>query len=613
MTSFIISLDSLYRDALLYPNPGAYDIIINPFTPGSSNYQSSANTTYSIDNPVFTSFQWVGNTTFPTSTILGYPISIPCNARGGRSSQFFALNIFRLDDTDQVKTVDYYVGCILFLFVPTDKNQDPPSDVPVDEFDYQTGIISLYDPVKNQISLQTGMNLTFLTRVFQATQNNPTFNNYYIINTSFTQKNNLILLGINSFLSESDQNYLSDIAFQKVPTTDMWVQNVSKGWITSMYYIDTTNRNAFLTPTDNQDFTLDLNDVFILRANDNVFSVQTIDNLIASVLQDARITHPGALYLVGNVYNVYTVQDTGALVNTGLSLRVTQINPTGGIKAYSWTSPLTSTSTGTVLQVGGSGMQDPAILTVVSVGYVAIPISVHDGMLIDNFAKHTLFSVYVPVQGQSILQSFAKYDRIVYTENTAYLCINQYTGSTTVPVGTFVQLISYSPHLTGVVAPVIGYQQGVCYRIRLLSLVLPNQPINGINQLPSFFPYFMLQLYNTNMNTGSTNIMYTNHPYTQKVTFFCPMANPRNQLVASYVVVRSTQENFIKWTSIGSLHVEILLPDGTPLVYAETAKIAKIVLEKQTKGLSYQSFIISLMNQVFEPHIVATFEFQIMT
>ena len=107
--------------------------------------------------------------------------------------------------------------------------------------------------------------------------------------------------------------------------------------------------------------------------------------------------------------------------------------------------------------------------------------------------------------------------------------------------------------------------------------------------------------------------MYTNHPSTQRVTFFCPMANPRNQLVSTYVVVRSTQENLIKWTSIGNIHIEVLLPDGSPLVYAETAKVTKMIIEKKEAGLTYQSFIITLMNQVFEPHIVATFEFQIVT
>lgn len=610
MSSFIISLDSVYRDAFLYPNPGSYDIIINPFTPGSLNNEFASNTTYVVDNPVFTSFQWTGNASFPTATILGYPTSIPLNARVGRASQFFSLTTFSLDDGDQMKTVDYYVGCIFFLFVPTEDNQTLGSAT---EYDYETGIISVYDPVANKITLQTRMDLDFLTRVFTATQEHQSFNNYYIINTSFTLGNNLILLGINSFLSDSDQNYVSDISFQKAPTTDMWVQNITKGWLTSMYYLDTTNRNAFLEAV-NHDFTLDLNDVFVLRGNDNIFDVQTTGPILKSMLDDTVILSLGSGYATGTIYTVYIKEDSN-LTDNGLSLQITSVDSVGGIVTYEWVT-FNTAWLGTVLQVGNV-TPTPALLKVVSVTPLAIPISVADGKRVERYSRDTLFTVYIPVQGQPIFQSFGQYQKVVYTSGqnaTAYMCISQYTGKTaTIPIGTFIQLVSYSSRLVGVVAPVVGYQQGVCYKVRLLSLTLPNQPVKGYNQLPSFFPYFMLQLYNTNFITGSTNIIYTNHPATQKVTFFCPMGNPRNQLVSTYVVVRSTQENFIKWTSVGSIHIEVLLPNGAPLVYTETAKVTEMIIESNALGLTYQSFIITLMNQTFEPHIVATFEFQIMT
>lgn len=605
MSSFIISLDSVYRDVFLYNNPADYDIIINPYTPSLT--KDGANKNFTVDNPIFTAFQWRGLVTFPT-TALGYPKTIPLNARQGRCAQVFGRDTFGLAASEAVQTVDYYVGTLFVFFLPTAANQTP-GEIPRT---YETGIISGYDPTTNRIRLQTGMDLTFLISVFEATQNNPTYKNYYIIDTSFAQGNNLILLGLNSFLSDSDQNYVSDISLQTAPTTDMWVQNVTRGWITSMAYLESVNRNAFLNPpggASTADFSGDLGDTYLLRKTDSVFSVQTTGSPVPHLVVGAVIVDGGTGYTVGSVYTVYT---TGSPpTDTGMSIRVRQVDPqTLGIVAYDWASRAAAV-VGTMLQVGLGG--SPASMRVVEVAELAIPISVDDGRRIQQYAVNTSFTVFIPIPQQLILNSFAHYDTVIYTVSGAFLCIDQYVGSTVLPTGTFLQLVSYSPRLVGVIAPTIGYQQGVCYKVRLLSLVLPNQPLRGINQLPSFFPYFMLQLYNTNRITGSTNILYANNPHTQRVAFFCPVGNPRNQIVSSYVVVRSTQENFIKWSSLGSLHIQVVLPDGTTLLYAENAKVAELAASYEEQGLPYQSFILTLMNQIYEPHIVATFEFQIMT
>jgi len=587
MSSFIISLDSYYRDAFLYPNISTYDIIVNPYTPSLS--VDNANSSYKVDNPIYTSFQWIGKYTYPT-TSLGYPVTLANNAVFGRSAQFFSLFEIRLDDASKVSTVDYYVGCTLLLFVPTSVNQTPGT-VPKT---FQTALIGAYEPTTNVVKVQTQLDLTFLTEVFTATQTNPTFKNYYVINTSFTQGNNLILLGLNSFLSDDDQNYVSDISLKTAPTTDMWVQNISKNWITSMYYLNASNRNAFLNNPSSTPLSGDLLDIYMLRKTDQVFSVQTTGAPIQDILAEAVLEHPGAMYVAGTVYDVYILSSDGTLTYNGLKLRaLTTDASTGAIQTYEWVTR-TSTPQGIRLQVGIGG-SDMAILQVVTTRPLAVPISAVDGQRTILYANNTLFTVYIPIQGQLILRSFAKYDQILYVygqpgvRTMAYLCLEQYTGDGNIPTGTYIQYMSYSRYTIGVVAPVIGYQQGVCYKVRLLSLILPNQPVQGINQLPSFFPFVMLQLYNTNMNTSSTNIMYSNNPHTQRVTFFCPVGNPRNQLISTYVVVRSTQENYIKWTSLGSLHIEVVLPDGTPLTYAENAKINDLAASYVDMGLPYQS------------------------
>lgn len=608
MSSFIISFDSYYRNAFQYRNPASYDIIVNPYTPSGSS--TSSNSTFEVDNPIFTSFSWAGTVTYPIQT-LGYTSTIPGNAKHGRCSRIFSLAQFEIEMTDRVATVDYYVGCIFVLYAPAKVESVPPVL-------YQTGIVSGYNPITNIVRIQTGLDVTFVTEVIARSQEFPTSSNYYLINPSGSEGHNLVILGLNSFLSETDENYISDISLKNAPTADMWVQNLTKDWVAPIVSINDGNRNAQLP----DGYPFDLSDLFVLRKTDAVFSVTTVGAPVSDTVDDTVILSRGASYTVGTVYIAYRKYiENDSLVDIGLRVRVTAADPAdNGLVSFEWTA-YSSVQLGTILQVGGAAFPDPALLKVISITSLMIPISVQDGERTERFADRSLFTVFIPILFQPILRSFAKYRAVKYVYDPlrttrkigALLVLDEYTGDPGIRVGTAIQYVAYSTNPVGIIAPTIGYQQGVCYKISLISLILPNQPVKGIDQLPSFFPYFMLQLYNTNRITGSTNILYSNNPNTQRVTFFCPVGNPRNQLISTYVVVRSTQINYMKWTSLGNLHIEIVLPDGTVLEYAENARINDLIVSYNDLNLPYQAFVLTLMSQIYEPHIVANFEFQIMT
>lgn len=625
MSNYILNLDSRYRNVFEYTNPAVYDIIVNPYVPPGNSQPS--NTSFQLENPVFTTIQWSGNVSFPVSSIWSGWTDMPNNAVFGRTTRFFGTTRFELSESQRTSVIDYYVGCLFLLFVPTSINQTAGTIPQI----FQTALITNYDTTLNLITIQTAFDTVFLGNVLTATVSNPLFRNYYILNTSHTRGLNLVLLGLNNFLETGSVNLLSDLTLQTAPTSVLYVQNVTKNWVARMNSLDSFTRTAFLTPIQSSapiDF--DLSDIFALRLTPTTHTVEMTDNGVYSLVKDAVIVYGGSGYSVGQVVSLYT-QTTPPVMTTG-SVVITGIDHNTGVVTFVWNTRMSGQSVSEQYQIGNG--TDPAILMIVSVCELALPVSFHDGRstekLVTSYDGQVVVQIPLsPISSHPYVTSFAQYQDVVYdftydtsSGNTsglrAYICVTQYIGASmrppeTVPKGTFLQLTPYRGSPVGVIAPAITYQQGVCYRIRLLSLILPNLPIVGSDQLPSFFPYFFLELYNTQIMNGSSNILYTNNPHTQRVSFFCPVANPRNPLTSSYVVVRSTQENIVKWTSFGNIHFEVTLPDGTPLKYNFTQRIQDVKTVFQEENLGFQSFMITLVGQLFEGQVVGTFEFIVVT
>lgn len=611
MSNFILTLDSDYRNPYLFPNNTDYNVVINPNTPGSeSSSASNAATSTEVINPVFSRFMWVGTETFPLSVLTPGVVDYPSNAVSGTIFKYYGLDTFMIDflvaGAEIPSSVDYFVGLTLMIYVPPRRQGTFPTT------EYQTGLVSNYDPSTRMIRTQTPFEQDFLDRVMARTTTLTT--NFVIINPSKTLGNNLVILGQNNleslrgrcpsvveggFSNEDYQNYVGALALKNAPTDSLFVQNATRNWIVPMISLQPYNRTAFLAL--NPVVPWELTDIFQLRIRGDVLTVLVVSESIPDMVIDAVIARPGSGYSVGSVV---PVSPSG-------SVRILSVDGSGGIVAYGWVERSSMVKDGQFLDVGVGG----GVLRVVSTAPVALPISRADAVRIGDEASSGVsrFVVYIPVIDIDFFKSIAEFRGIAEGADGAYLCVSNIGNlcRPTVEPGTYVECMLYRGNMTGLEAPVVPHQQQVCYRIRLLTLILPNQPVRGFNQLPSFFPYLLLELYNTNFR--SNNVMYSNNPHTDKVAFFCPIGNPRNQLISNFVTVWSSQHNIVKWSNIGYLHFRVLLPDGSTLVYKFNSTVDGINKAYNDLSENFQAFALTLVSQYYEQPVIANFQFDIIT
>jgi hypothetical protein len=599
----------------------------------------------------------------------------------GLSSKNFSTTNIQLSIADATMNVDYYVGCILMLFAPQTVTVDdvdiscPPSTntlysktitnpVPgqTSGFQFQNATISSYIPSTNTVVVQTGFDSNFLLKYVYGTVPTSTdpYYNYFIINPMGEVHGsgstgggggpgsgamsppsrccpvpdpkvpdnvqyggipkNLVLLGLNSFLNATEFNYYSAIALSGSPTAALYVQNITKNWVTSISSVETYTRSATLNDITTSSLPLawGMNDLYQLRQNNNVFTVQTQDKSLKNIPLDAELSDAGEGYNSDTIYYLNTDDGT-----TQILVRMVD-KATGAILTWSWADR----GDGTYVYAPGDvfDIYNPikptsvATLTIKTVSKIGVPILVNDGHRIEYLAATKPFYIYVPLQvNLDYYASVAKYTGVYYIYSDknpdmpseyAFLDLGEYTGIN-VPAWTWFECVTYSPQLVGIQTSSIGFQQGVCYRIRLVSVAIPNQQVQGINELPAFFPYLLLQLYNTNSITQSTNVLYSNNPNTTRCAFVCHIGNPRNQFISSYIVIRTTQFNIVKWSNIGYLSFSLLLPNGTPLVFNQTYINNNMIQSYKAKQQDFHAFVVTLVSQTNEPQVTATFEFDI--
>lgn len=169
--------------------------------------------------------------------------------------------------------------------------------------------------------------------------------------------------------------------------------------------------------------------------------------------------------------------------------------------------------------------------------------------------------VLVQAYPQLLLDRF----RYVPDQNNAYLkgCTNclilPYTGEGVVGL-----------NFTGTQ---LTLSQASCYRISVMSLILPNLTIDvGSGPLTSFFPYVFLEISNvSNSNGRNKSILYSNNPYTSNVTFVCSISDVNNPLTTRFIKITSDgSSQTLKFTPVDALRFRVSLPDGTTFRTART-------------------------------------------
>lgn len=100
------------------------------------------------------------------------------------------------------------------------------------------------------------------------------------------------------------------------------------------------------------------------------------------------------------------------------------------------------------------------------------------------------------------------------------------------------------------------------YRLTLDNLILPNQTLNNrFGGSIAFYPYVYLVFSNDNIGTNS--LLNSNNPNSQRAVFRCPITDTPNPDLSTFVKVRSTMINVMRFSPWEDLKFEVFLSDGT--------------------------------------------------
>lgn len=100
------------------------------------------------------------------------------------------------------------------------------------------------------------------------------------------------------------------------------------------------------------------------------------------------------------------------------------------------------------------------------------------------------------------------------------------------------------------------------YRITLDNLVLPNQTLdNQFGGTTAFYPYVYLVFSNDSIGTNS--LLNSNNPNSSAAVFRCPITDIANPNLSTFIKIRSTMQNTIRFNPEEDLRFQVFLPNGT--------------------------------------------------
>ena len=215
-----------------------------------------------------------------------------------------------------------------------------------------------------------------------------------------------------------------------------------------------------------------------------------------------------------------------------------------------------------------------------------------------------LYVPYINPMGDALFTITSIQREFVFFDNNS---------AATITIGDPIELMLYRKRPTGLTMPLVSYKQPLCYEVSLIHLILPNQPVFGFNVLPTFFPYLMVELYNTSSVGSNLGVLYSNNPNTEKVSFYCPVGNPRNPLIVSYLIVlSSTQVQTLSWAPTDNFFFRVLLPNGDTLKYEFDLDINEAdIINGNVHSLATANF--HFWGQLVDRRVSATFSFRLKT
>lgn len=517
---------------------------------GTPGTQSSSNV-YSVENIIYARFQWNGTS---TTTVLNDTIT-------GNFTDF-STSVITLDPAHASQTLNFYLGCTFVLV---------SSGV--------SSVIVYYNPNTNEITLEDPISPAYY---------NPANTAYKIINPSGVFPKEILLLGSNLYVNLSQDNINNLFLLKSGPTNLLFVQNVTQNWILPIFKVLDKYRLVMFK----EDMPSYQNgDIFQIRSGSNVLTYLALTGNQTGIFE-IFIVSGGSGYAVNDVVSV--VCPGCALV---AQFRVIRVDANGSIQSLFLLQPGNGYST-SLYTLDHAGNQTSTIRVRQVANYIQIngfPVPGDEYILyVPKF--NPIATAFFPILG--IVQDF------IFFLNPTNQIIN---------VNDWIEILIYDTFSTGLNMPLISYKQPLCYEVVLTHLILPNQPVFGFDVLPTFFPYLLVELYNTSITGSNVGILYSNNPNTEKVTFFCPVGNPKNPLIVSYLIVlSSSQVQTIKWTPTDNFYFRVLLPNGQTLKYnfdLETNE-ADIILGK-VEALATAGF--HFWGQLTDRRVSATFSFRLKT
>ena len=549
MSQYLMNIDSTYRDRKQYQFSTEFGVIVN----GTPGYYSAGNI-YSVNNIVYAQFQWKGNA---TTTILNDTIT----------GQFtdFANSFITLDAAHQSSKLNFYIGCI-FVMVSSGVSS----------------VIIFYDPSRNMITLEDPIADGFY---------NPANTNYKIINPSNNYGNDLLLLGTNLFVNLSNDNVIPLLFLKSGPTNSLYIQNVTANWILPIYKV--LNNFRVVTFQDTMP-SYQNGDLFQIRSNSQLFVFTSVSTNLVDSIQRYKILSTGSGYAVNDMVEVFSM--TLPVPTLSAYLKVAAVNATGGITQLQLDHPGENYTAGIwFLKIGGN--------ETASIQITSLQQSIElNNMPPQDSEEFILFVPYINPIGNALFTITSIQRYFVFFDNS---------GGAIIHVNEPIELLLYRKRSTGLTMPVVSYKQPLCYEVSLIHLILPNQPVYGFNVLPTFFPYLMVELYNTSSVGSNLGVLYSNNPNTEKVSFYCPVGNPRNPLIVSYLIVlSSTQVQTLSFTPTDNFFFRVILPNGETLKYEFDLDINEAdIINGNTHSLATANF--HFWGQLVDRRVSATFSFRL--
>jgi hypothetical protein len=545
-----MNIDSTYRDRKQYQFSTEFGVIVNA-TPG---YFSASNI-YSVNNIVYARFQWNGNatTTIPNDTITG-------------NFTDFSNSFITLDPTHQATKLNFYIGCDFVMGTPP----------------RVSSVIIFYDPSKNMIALENPIDDSFY---------NPADKSYRIINPSNNYGNDLLLLGTNLFVNLSNDNVIPLLLLKSGPTNSLFIQNATANWILPIYKV--LNNFRVVTFEDTMP-SYQNGDLFQIRSNSELFVFTAASTNLNDSIQRYKLLSGGTGYAVNDIVEVFSA--TLPIPITPALYRVVAVDGYGAITQLQLDHPGEYYTVGVwSLKIGTNETASVQITSLKqSVGL--------DNLPPQDAEEFILYVPYIDPIGEALFTITSIQRYFVFFENN--------TGAT-ISLNEPLELMLYRKRSTGLAMPLVSYKQPLCYEVSLIHLILPNQPVFGFNVLPTFFPYLMVELYNTSSVGSNLGILYSNNPNTEKVSFYCPVGNPRNPLIVSYLIVlSSTQVQTLSWAPTDNFFFRVILPNGETLKYEFDLDINEAdIINGNTNSLATANF--HFWGQLVDRRVSATFSFRL--